>query len=216
MKIAIDIDDVLLQFVPTMIKYLNATYKTNLTVEEFVSYHFWEVWGGTREEAIQKVNDFHNTSYFDQIPPVTGALEAVQQLKKNNELFIITSRPYYMIPKTQKCIDHYFPNSFKEIHFTNQYSAEGSHVTKGDICNKLNIEVLIEDSLQFALDSCVPGRKVLLMNRPWNASPELPEGIIRINSWEDALAQISTYQNNPENIITKITPQIPISIYKTK
>jgi phosphoglycolate phosphatase-like HAD superfamily hydrolase len=44
------------------------------------------------EEAIQKVYDFHDTDYSKKIKPIKGVIEGINSLKKNNDLFIITSR----------------------------------------------------------------------------------------------------------------------------
>ena len=82
MKIAIDIDEVLGQFMKALIEFHNNEYKTNLKLEDFFSYNFWNIWGGTKEEAIQKVYNFHKTNYFKSIIPVKDSQESIKKLKK--------------------------------------------------------------------------------------------------------------------------------------
>lgn len=64
MLIRIDLDDVLADFINSLIRFHNQTYGTDLTKDQFHSYNFWEVWGGNREEAIQKVYKFHTTHFY--------------------------------------------------------------------------------------------------------------------------------------------------------
>ena len=44
--IAVDIDEVLAQFMPTLARFHNDNYNTSLVIEDFQSYRFNEVWGG--------------------------------------------------------------------------------------------------------------------------------------------------------------------------
>ena len=90
MIIAIDMDEVLADFISKLINFHNEVYKTSLTRDMIFTYEFNKVWGGTLHEAIQKVIQFQGTKYFDEIKPVNGAVDRVKKLKKNNELLIIT------------------------------------------------------------------------------------------------------------------------------
>lgn len=56
--VAVDIDEVLGAFVEALVEFHNATYKTTLVVDSFVSYQFSRVWGGTEEESAAKVSRF--------------------------------------------------------------------------------------------------------------------------------------------------------------
>ena len=64
MKIGIDLDQVLADLLPALIEFHNFTYGTVLTEKQFNSDKFWEVWGGTREEAIKKVYPIGNVKIF--------------------------------------------------------------------------------------------------------------------------------------------------------
>jgi len=43
MKIGIDLDEILAEFLTAAIQYHNNIYNTNFTKEQFHSYKFWEV-----------------------------------------------------------------------------------------------------------------------------------------------------------------------------
>jgi len=58
--IAVDIDEVLADFIPTLASFHNVYYECEktLTADSFFSYEFHNVWGGTREECLKKVSFF--------------------------------------------------------------------------------------------------------------------------------------------------------------
>lgn len=58
MNVGVDLDEVLADFLPSLMDYHNENYGTDFKKEDFHSYQFWHVWGGTREEAIQKYMAF--------------------------------------------------------------------------------------------------------------------------------------------------------------
>ena len=63
--VAVDIDEVLAQFIPSLATFHNEVYGgTALTSESFVSYEFHHVWGGTKEECSHKVSVYCAISLF--------------------------------------------------------------------------------------------------------------------------------------------------------
>ncbi len=185
MKIGIDLDEVLADFLAALIRFHNDHYGTSLVREQFKSYRFWETWGGTREQAVRKVYQFHKTHYFEDIRPVEGSQEAVRILSKRNDLVIITSRQDHVAKATRRWIDQHFPDIFSEVYFTNHYSQYGRSKTKKQVCDSAGVGLLIEDLEEFALECLTPGREVLLLDAPWNKNIRFHEGIHRVRSWED-------------------------------
>lgn len=188
--IGIDLDEVLGHFLPAFIEFHNNTYGTDLKPEQFHSYYFWEILGVTKENSIQKVYDFHKTPYFKNIKPIKGSKESLEILKKNNKLFIITSRQNSIADETNRWVENNFPNIFSGIYFTNNFSEYGDVKTKAEICDNLRIDVLIEDSFLFAAECLKPNRKILLFDYPWNKHLVLPEEIERVHSWEEVMEKL--------------------------
>ena len=185
MKIGIDLDEVLADTMPALAKWHNAVYETSLTKESFFSYKFWEVWGGTREEATQKMYDFRETPYFKNIKPVAGSREAIEFLKQNNDLFIVTSRQDDVIKKTKAWLARHFPGAFQDVFFANHYSQNGEQRTKKEFCDSSQIDALIDDLPEYALECLTPERIILLPDEPWNKNAKLPSGIKRVYSWRE-------------------------------
>jgi 5'(3')-deoxyribonucleotidase len=190
MRIGIDLDDVLVPFLQTFIKYYNLTYDTSYKMDDFFSYHYWEITGETRDESIQKVYDFHQTPYFKNMKPIAGAQEAVNQLRLNHDLFVITSRQDYIAEVTKLWVNQYFPHAFSDIVLTNNFAKGSNSRTKRQYCDLLGIEVLIDDSPEYAVECLAPGRKILLPDRPWNQGLGLTPGINRVYSWQEIIKNI--------------------------
>ena len=185
MKIGIDLDDVLSKSTAAFIKFHNNTYGTNIKIENKEKYGWWELVDVTREEYEKRVHEFYTMSYFTNTEPVLGAKDVLEKLKINNELFIITARGEIIKETTEKWVKKNFPNIFSKIYFTSQFELGAIQTTKAAICNNLDIDIFIEDSLQFALDCNQPNRKVYLLDYPWNQTDKLSDGIKRVYSWDE-------------------------------
>ncbi|NCC71018.1 hypothetical protein EOM09_05535 [bacterium] len=134
---------------------------------------------------MQKVYDFHKTHYFDNIAPVIGAQEAIKSLSEKHELYIITSRQNEVAIPTKESVERHFPNRFLEIHFTNHYSQSGNVRTKKEVCDSLGIDVMVEDSADYAINCLTASRRIFLINQAWNTQRSIPKEISRVNSWQN-------------------------------
>ncbi len=181
MKIGFDIDEVLLDTIPAFLDYHNPKLGTDFKKEDIFTYDLWEIIGCSREEAIGLFREFFFSGH--EIKPVEGAIEAVDYLSRSHELYNITSRDIMLKDLTHACIDKYFPNKFKEIHFTNQWGT-GKSTTKGIICSEQKIDVLIEDGLHYAREVSQLGIRVLLYDCPWNQE-EVNGYIKRVRNWPE-------------------------------
>lgn len=190
-KIGIDIDDTLLDFIGAYINFHNEMYKTNLKKEDFKTYSFNHARGGTIEQAISSVKQFYKTDFFKEMQPFPGAVEVVQKLKENNELFVVTSRPGHIQEGTFEQVAKHFQNIFSEVFFSsNHYTkAKNSGRTKAEICFDLGVSLLIDDSLVYAKQSLEKGLKVFLFDSPWNQNREI-EGITRVKNWNEIMGKL--------------------------
>lgn len=192
MTIGVDLDEVLADSLSTIIEYHNALYNTALTRDQFHSYNFWEVWGGTKDEAIQKIYDFFASPLVKQIKPVAGAQLGITSLKTNHDLIVITSRTHDREALTYNWLNQHFPNCFKDVRFTNHFTQSGLSIPKAKVCDDLQVDAFIDDIVQYATECLKPNRKILLFNKPWNKNAELPAGIQRVYTW----TEIEKYLNS--------------------
>lgn len=185
-RIGVDIDDVLLELAQGFIAFHNEEYGTQLVFEQFISYYLPKVIGGTFEEAFAKLERFYQTPCFHNLKPVPGSLDGVMRLQKKAALSIITSRPPELFEVTHTQLRKYHPGQFPMVHFArNPYI--GTHSpTKKELCTRLGITQLIEDSLEQAKECAAAGINIYLFDKPWNQSQEEIPRVMRVTGWHDA------------------------------
>ncbi|KAI8353997.1 hypothetical protein BD560DRAFT_408129 [Blakeslea trispora] len=224
--IAVDLDQTLAHTLESLVKWHNDTYCTNYSVADFNTYDYWKVWGGTREESCMKVREFYESEHFEQIEPIRDfALEALKMLKRRNfTLVIITSRQQFIASKTKKFVDKHYPGIFESIYFCNLDLSSAEQLEyiskpKSLICQEIGVDVLIDDSLDHALECSSLGINILLYDRKgqyrWNheerltnnettkntlistskrllyhsVPKEMSKNVHRMKSWRDIIAQ---------------------------
>ncbi len=200
MKIAIDLDEVLADYVNTFLDYHNATYKTSFNKQQIKEYAWWKLFNCTKEEIIKRAYNFYETKYFRNLRPIRGSIEAVSILARNHNLSVITSRPSDIKQETLTWLNRYFPQKFSEVYFTNEWSKSDLNTNdhkKSDLCKKLEIPVIIEDAPETSMECAESGMQVLLYDCPWNKKIQHPK-IQRIKSWPEALREISKL-SEPQN-----------------
>jgi phosphoglycolate phosphatase-like HAD superfamily hydrolase len=168
--IAVDGDDVLFQTIPALVGWHNEKYGTKLTIAHFTSYHFWEVWGGTREQAIDKWMLFIFSRWQKQVRPMPGAYEILKRWQEEGKtLILVTARQTEAIAIAEALTLLHYPGIFTDIISTNAYGRIGEAVRKIDVCTNLNAHMIIEDNLEY-LDDFIGGSTlpVLFGRYPWN------------------------------------------------
>jgi hypothetical protein len=187
MKIGIDFDDVLFDFTTKLCEWHNKNYGTNLKRENIDNYYLPDLFQCARKEEIVRVGEFYESKEHSDLYPVTGAVEAVRELNKNNELFIITARPETVRGVTEELVQRYFSGMFESVRFTGKFL--GSGIEKSDICRNLGIDIFIDDFEDNLTGISSIGIKSLLFNAPWNQG-ELGSGITRVYSWSEIVENI--------------------------
>eukprot|EP00172_Hildenbrandia_rubra_P002934 Plantae.Rhodophyta-Hildenbrandia_rubra.ctg4181.p1 GENE.Plantae.Rhodophyta-Hildenbrandia_rubra.ctg4181~~Plantae.Rhodophyta-Hildenbrandia_rubra.ctg4181.p1 ORF type:complete len:204 (+),score=25.49 Plantae.Rhodophyta-Hildenbrandia_rubra.ctg4181:224-835(+) len=194
--VAVDLDEVLGHFIPPLADFHNENYGTKLTVSDFHSYRFCEVWGGDDQGAIEIVHSFFDSKHFEDIPVVPGAVEGVNELKNRGyQLAVVTSRQHAIEKKTRDWVFRHFPNVFEALHFGNHWGLEGKKTSKPDLCKKIDATVLIDDSLQYAVQCANAGIRSLLFNLHdtynWSRyTPPLSENISFVTNWKEILEHL--------------------------
>ncbi len=181
MIIAVDLDDVLADSLTSFIEFYNKYYDKSLKYKDFTAYTLNEIKGISREEENKILEHFDESEYFDNIKPIKGAVEAVEELSKKHEIIIITSRTRDKEEKTKNWVRR-FLKGIKRIYFIRQNYHEKPK-TKVEICKEINANLLIEDNLTYAENCAKNGIKVLLFDYPWNQAENLPPLIKRVKSW---------------------------------
>lgn len=193
MKIGLDMDEVLANFMEGFFKFYNSKFSKNISHLDMKNYHLFKILGGTHQEAVSLVDDFHDSEFFDSMTSVDGAKEALASLK-DHELVIITARPRKFSEKTIKFLRNNFPwRNFSVFYSSEVHGHEGTK-NKAEICNDLGIKIIVEDSADHSPLYANSGIKVILLDKPWNKNCEEHENIIRVKDWKGALEKIKEFE----------------------
>jgi len=185
MHVAIDIDDVIADLMRSLVLFHNDRYGTKLTREDFHSCWYREVWGGTKEEEVKKLEEFFESHYFRDVFPTPGSQQAMNFLiNEGHKLSVVTGRVYSLTQKTEEWIEKHFPNVFSEIYHTNSYGLTGKKLMTSEMCKIQNMDFILDDAMMHILDCSTSGIPVLVYDSPWNQGV-LPNGTIRMKSWDE-------------------------------
>jgi len=191
MRIGVDIDQILADFLQGFAKFHNTVYDTTVSKEDFRDFNLCTVIGGTEEEKNNKILEYYDSEFFKSIPSVPGAREALQKLHDEHEFVLITSRPNHISETTKQWLAKHFKTNFKELHFSNDWFKKGSNkLNKGELCKQLKIDLMIEDSVNNATLCAQHGTPAVLLAYPWNETDNLHSEITRLASWTDIVEHI--------------------------
>ena len=183
--IAVDLDDVLFDFIGAFFRWHNQRYGTNLQAQDMVFDRIWDVWGGTKEEAAERVPSFFREVDLLRLEPIPGAVEALNKLKARYQLTVISARDTATSSVTRAWIDKYFPGIFDEVALGIANPIGHSRpMTKAEVCRRNGVSVLVDDQLVHAQECAEAGIRVLLFgDSPWNQSETLPPTVVRVEDW---------------------------------
>lgn len=184
--IGFDLDEVLLDFNNAFCSYHNRVYGTNLRRSDLIVFEYEKIINCSKEEVIKRVVDFYTSPEHLNTKPMDGAVEVINKLKDDNTLIIITSKPEMLREETLKWINKYFPNSFKDVFFTNHFYGNGLRRSKGDVCKEVGVDMFIDDNLENLENVLSMGIPALLFDAPWNQyASKYP--MTRVKSWNEIL-----------------------------
>ena len=185
--IAVDMDDVLFDFIDYFFDWHDQQYGTALQVSDVVADAFWEVWGGTREEAAERIPRFWAESDLLAMEPMPGAVDALHALKTHYRLIVISARDTRTTDISRAWLDRYFDGIFDDatLGISDPMRHPDKRLTKADLCLQLGVHALIDDQLRNVQECADVGiRGILFGDSSWNQSDTLPKGVVRVADWD--------------------------------
>lgn len=193
MKIGIDIDNTIAPTFKTIINYLNKKYKVNKRFKDSKQSTGYDLFHSDFKKFYNDWMDFTKSKEHHSMKPIKNSVEIIESLSKKHELYILTARASYLKYQTGMWIDKNYKNKFEEILFLDYHDDENTKplFTKGDLCKKFNIDIMIEDDLSQAriISTLSKNTKIFLFDKnnkyTWNKERPLPENTIIVTSWKD-------------------------------
>jgi hypothetical protein len=188
--IAVDLDEVLGGFLPALTTWHNRVYGTSFSLEDYRSYSYCDLWGGSNAETVRKVHAFFESEEFDTgVMPIAGAADVLRSFLGRCEFFVVTSRQHVIAEQTAAWIQKHFEGIFAGIKMGNHYdlaSPNPDKVTnnvvkrsKPEMCADIGACALIDDSVKYACQcASICGESfltVLFGTYGWNTGDQVPE-----------------------------------------
>lgn len=190
--IVCDIDEVLFPFVKGLIAHHNKQRGTELVEDDFFSYHFQEVWGGTQAETDEIVEGFMESDCLHLLP-VEHAKGALDTLKTDFDVVLVTARNGLFAENTTMWLRSHLPELFHDVMFAGNTFDGREYRTKGEICAELGALLIVDDhpdNIRSAAAVGVDG--ILFGERPWTleAVDAIPDNVVHHKNWKQVLDYI--------------------------
>jgi len=181
-KIGIDIDGVIADFVGAFLPKLNTICRCGF--EDIIHYDFKENIPVDETEYEQLwQEEVSNGRIYDRLVPVEGAKVALEHLSEKHNILLISTRKRVLKEMTLKWLrDNEIP--FHELHLVEN--------RKEKIAMMSDCDIVIEDDLEVARMVQQRGVRILLFDYPWN---RIAKAIKRVNSWGEALAIVEMQES---------------------
>lgn len=192
--VALDLDEVLGAFLPALIRFHNDKYGTEYKLDDFFSYRFCDVWGGTNEETLDKIFEFFKTDYFlKDLKPIPGAHDVLQEFKDKFDFVVVTSRQHEITEETRHWLDQHFHGIISRAEFGNHWAKDApdpeddhhSKRSKKEMCQEVGAILLIDDNMSYCKEVSqelgIPA--VLFGDYGWNQG-DVPSKVTRLPDWQ--------------------------------
>lgn len=174
MKIGVDIDGVIVDTIRLCSKEFSKHFGYDITCED-ITCRFEQIEGG--QEFINQ-----NLEYlFCSLPPYEDAVEALNYLHKEHEIYFVSSRRDFTYDKT---IDWFEKHGIlpRKLYLT-------GGKPKVQCCKELGIEVFIEDSTAYASDIIESGIPVIIFKTEYNQALK-NDMFIYCDNWKEIVNTI--------------------------
>ncbi len=189
MKIGIDLDDVVFEFVKPLLEFYKKKYGGEILFEDVFSYDFSDVFKISLEEVIDLIGKNFTRSFIENLNLCEFSKESILKLAENHELFFITSRLFR--EGTKESLDKHFLNTGYNLVYSSNPYAGNEGKTKAEICEELNIDFMIEDCKRHSKICAENGIKVFLIDKPWNQKCGVHGNIIRVKNWKEIITKLN-------------------------
>jgi uncharacterized protein len=193
MTIGIDIDGVLADSMPKFLEFYNNLHNTSFVNEHFHTYNWGEVFGTTKEKALEIYDSFCNAGHLKNLDIMAGAVAGIKKIKGKHELVVITGRAMTQKNDTEYWLQKHFPDSFAKIFYIRKRILDPVIKNKFEICKEVKADIMIEDDIEYVNSFTARGTKILLFNHPWNQNVGETDNLVRVHSWEQIVEKINNY-----------------------
>ncbi len=191
MKIAVDVDGVLLDIITPYTKLYNQLYNAAYKKEDVKKWEFYLDWNLTEEEAFKIFYKIYNNAISVSLTD-KQAPKYLQLLNQQHEVDIVSARSFRF--KSQLKEKLYQCGITKGIHYKKLVLVDRKPY---DLKLQYNYDIYIDDNPHLVEPIKNNERSILLLfDQPWNRSCVDNENIIRVKNWEEIYDKIKNLINS--------------------
>lgn len=183
-KIIVDVDDVTLNYVPALVRYMNAELGTNLRKRDIKSWALASHFPVDQTKAQRTFESFHRTEEFANLRLVRWAKQEILELTEQAEIYFVTSRGDELRNQTEGNLKMKLPEIWQDI----LYSNWGSKV---EIYRKIKPWAVIDDGPHYVEEALEHGINAWLYNEPWNQDVNGAANQKRVQNWREFMRKIA-------------------------
>lgn len=174
LTILIDMDDVLENFIETLISSLNFEHNLSVDVNDIKDWDFWGLFPTL--DISECFKPVYSHKFWDRLVPLPDAVESVKSLVDGGDkVYVVTAGHPDTAYNRLRFLSKYFPFIPKR----NLMVVSEKQLIKGD--------VLIDDNYNNLLGG---DYKKILMTTYHNRDYEVPDGMTRCNCWGEVIEAI--------------------------
>lgn len=177
MNLGFDIDGVISNFTIRFNEVIKQKYGITLTDSEMYSYEVNLVLGIPKGEVAEIIID----TLKSDLPLNPQAKETLDKLTaENHNIYLLTAR--------SESLSHYTVSWLKEkaIPYKELY-----HLIEGQKClARVDIDLVVEDNLDEALELTKKVKHVLIYDQPWNKTKNVKGLLKRVHNWHEIYGEI--------------------------
>lgn len=175
MRIGVDIDGVIADTFPLLIREMNDYFRTNIKFKDIDDYNIFKIYGITKIDMYRFVRE-REEILISQPAVKDNADKYLKLLNKKHTICIISARKEKYLLQTRIWLQkHHIP--FENLLLIGQHD-------KRETSKRMNIALLLEDNLKNACQVSACGIPVILLDAPYNKG-QLTPLIRRSQSWQE-------------------------------
>ena len=183
LNLGFDIDGVIANFTQPLLEAIKENYGLNLKIKDIYTFDLNIVLGITKNEGTQLV---HQTLKKD-LPLNKGAKETLEKLsREGHNIYLLTGRYDVLRNITQSWLKE------KGVTYTQLHMLNIGEKYMADI---QPMDLIVEDSLEDALEWSQKVKNVLIYDQPWNRTLNVRNLTKRVYSWNDIYQAVQNLKN---------------------
>lgn len=174
MKIAIDLDGVVVDLVAELLPFLSEEAGRMITPKDITEFDIGVALGLSEEQMTHVWKRVDEEHVYRRAQPIPGAIDSLWSLS-SHDIWFVTSRPGKLRGETETWLSRQGLGVGKLLH-----RRDGQKVTSQD-----SFDLLVEDKVEALVIHTSLIRYGLLLDQPWNRVASLPENVLRVRSWKE-------------------------------